>query len=141
MSEGHDIYVRAHTIPLEAKSRKAARDNSDPKWPSYVLVFDCETRLTAEQGLTFRFYRFCGLQHGRFECLEEGIFTADSGLAQGEVAIVRKYSKEQTAETNEDGLRRLRLCSRSQFVEKVFGMAMQAKALIVGFNLPFDLRE
>jgi hypothetical protein len=38
-----------------------------------------------------------------------------------------------------DGRDRLRLYSRSKFIKEVFGIAIQAKALIVGFNLPFDL--
>ena len=31
------------------------------------------------------------------------------------------------------------LYSRSKFINETLGMAIQAKALIVGFNLPFDL--
>ena len=42
-------------------------------------------------------------------------------------------------DTTDDGCDRLRLYSRSKFIEEVFGIAIQAKALIVCFNAGFDL--
>ena len=58
MSEHHDIYVRAHTVQLEKKRHKDERPG-EPKWLDYALIFDSESRITADQTLTFGFWRFC----------------------------------------------------------------------------------
>ena len=51
----------------------------------------------------------------------------------------RRYAKAAEPDTTDDGCDRLRLYSRSKFIEETLGMAIQSNALIVGFNLPFDL--
>ena len=43
----HDIYVRAHTVQVEKEKSDTSRQNTDPKWPRYALIFDCESRTTA----------------------------------------------------------------------------------------------
>ena len=138
MSEYHNIYVRAHTVQLEKKQRKRERP-SEPKWPDYALLLDWETRLTADQTPTFGFSQFCKLRNGEYIPLEEGIFHEDNGLSAEEFDLLRKYARVTKPDTADDGCDRLRIYSRSKFIEEVIGMAIQAKALIVGFNLPFDL--
>src|SRR5260370_28720176 len=140
MPELFDIYLRSHTLQLEKKQGKVARQNVEPapKWPDCALVFDCESRLTADQSLTFGFWRFCGLQNGDYVTLEEGILH-DEGLSAKEFELLRKYARFTQPETTEDGCDRLRLYCHSKFVQETLRMAIQAKALIVGFNLPFDL--
>ena len=62
MTHVHDIFVRAYVVATEKKKgRKSAPKNDDPKWPQHALVFDTETRITADQSLTFGVYRLCEL--------------------------------------------------------------------------------
>lgn len=137
-----DIYVRAHTVEQKEERPKQSdttKQSSEPKWPDNVLVFDCETRLTADQTLTFGFCRFCELREGVYATLEEGILHDEEGLSTKEFNSLRQYARTMKPETTNDGSDRLRLYSRSKFINEVLGPAIQAKALIVGFNLPFDL--
>jgi hypothetical protein len=138
--EHFDIYVRSHTVQLDKKQGKGTPQNleSQPKWPDYALVFDCESRVTADQSLTFGFWRFSELRNGVYLPLEEGILH-DRALSTKEFELLRKYSRTTSPETVEDGCNRLRLYSHSKFIQETLRMAIQAKALIVGFNLPFDL--
>src|SRR5208282_6706134 len=139
MNEHHDLYLRAHTVSLEKKQRESSRQDNESKWPDYALVFDCESRITADQTLTFGFWRFCELRNGEYLPLEEGIFHDDNGLTAKEFDLLRKYKRSTKPDTTDDGCDRLRLYSRSKFINEVFGMAIQAKALIVCFNSGFDL--
>ena len=139
MSKLQDIYLRAHTVPVKKGNPKSTGQSSEPKWPNYALVFDCESRITADQTLTFGFWRFCELRGNEYVCTEEGIFHDDHELSAHEFDVLRKYVKSTKPETTDDGCNRLRLYPRAKFVEEVLGMAIQAKAVIVGFNLPFDL--
>jgi len=135
-----DIYVRAYTVELDKKkpNADASQYGKPEKWPDHALVFDCETRITADQTLTFGFWRFCELRNGEYVALEEGILH-DDGLSAKELNVLGRYAKAKEPETAEDGCDRLRLYSRSKFVAETLGIAIQAKALIVGLNLQFDL--
>lgn len=134
-----DIFVRAYAVPLENRKSKDLLQYDQPKWPDYALVFDCESRVTADQTLTFGFWRFCELQNGEYQPLEEGIFHDDKGLTVKEFDLLRKFARNATPDTTDDGCDRLRLYSRKKFIHQVLGMAIQAKALIVCFNSGFDL--
>jgi hypothetical protein len=137
----HDLYLRAFAAQLnkaKPKDTVSTRDN-EPKWPDYALVFDCESRITADQTMTFGFWRFCELREGEYVCTEEGIFHDEHGLSPDEFHCLRQYARNTTPETAADGCDKLRLCSREKFVHEVLGMAIQAKALIVCFNAGFDL--
>lgn len=134
-----DIYVRAHTVQIGTKEHGEQDHRKPRKWPTHVSVFDCETRLTPGQALTFGFWRSCQLQSGKYVCLEEGIFYDPSELSSKESNFLRKYVTSHNPETVHDGCDRLRRYARPKFVPEVLGMAIQARALIVGFNLPFDL--
>ena len=140
MSEGHDLYVRAHTIQMDKTQRSAGYQSNEPKWPGCALVFDCESRsISADQTLTFGFFRFCELRDDRYVCTEEGIFHADKSLRKKELAVLRKYARAAIPDVTDDGCDCLRLYSRSQFISEVFGIVIQAGALIVCFNAGFDL--
>ena len=83
MSHGqpHDIFLRAIAIPKNEKKRNGKRKrtapvDNDSKWPAAV-VFDTETRITADQSLTFGVWRLCKLVDGSYTLIEEGIFYAD----------------------------------------------------------------
>jgi hypothetical protein len=134
-----DIYLRAYTTPLEEEEEnKGKHGNAGPKWPNHALIFDCETRITADLALTFGFWRFCELQNGSYLCTEEGIFHGDN-LSAREFNFLRKYTQNTKPETTATGCDRLHLYSRSKFLEETLGMAIQAGALIVCFNASFDL--
>jgi len=134
-----DIYVRAFAVQREGeKPSRNSGSRTDPKWSDYVLVLDCESRLTADQNLTFGFWRFCELREGIYVCLEEGIFY-DTALSAREIDILRRCSRTTKPDTAEDGSDRLRLYAHPKFIYEVLGMAVQAKALIVCFNAGFDL--
>ena len=73
MTQTHDIFLRAYAVTADKKQKRkrSANAGDDSKWPEHALVFDTETRITADQSLTFGVYRRCalgddGLQsHGR----------------------------------------------------------------------------
>jgi hypothetical protein len=66
-----DIYLRAHTVQLEKQQPKhQSRFELPKKWPDYVLVFDCESDLSADQGLTFGSWRFCELRGVEYVCVD-----------------------------------------------------------------------
>jgi hypothetical protein len=134
----HDLYLRAHTVQLQKKQRKSGRPG-EPKWPNYALVFDCESRTTADQTLTFGFWRFCEVRNQSNVALEEGIVHDDYELSATEFDLLCQYARATKPDTTDDGCARMRLYSRPKFIEEVLGMAIQARALITGFNLPFDL--
>jgi hypothetical protein len=134
----HDIYVRAHTVPVDKKEKKGGLPFDGPRWPQHALVFDCETRITADLTLTFGFWRFCELREGKYVCVAEGIFH-DDDLSAKESDLLRKYARSTKPDITDDGCYRLRLYSRTQFVQETLGLAIQAKALIVCFNAGFDL--
>src|SRR5438552_14010334 len=88
MIETHDIFLRALAVsdkektlavPDKEKKHKGKHKRSaiTNKWPEYALVFDTETRITADQSLTFGVWRRCQLMDGSYVCTEEGIFYAD----------------------------------------------------------------
>src|ERR1039458_2328896 len=100
-----DIYVRAHTVSLEKKKREGSRQNNEPKWPNYALVFDCESRITADQTLTFGVWRFCELRNGDYIPLEQGIFHDDNGLTAKEFTLLRRYARATKPDAADDGFR------------------------------------
>jgi hypothetical protein len=139
MKNTHDIYLRAHTGQLQEQPKNSQPHFEQPKkWPDYVLVFDCESRLSAEQELTFGSWRFCELRGDEYICVDEGFFHADD-LPAHEYEELRNFVHDRAPQTADDGAQRLHLYSRSKFVHEVLGMAIQARAMIVGVNLGFDL--
>jgi len=131
-----DVFFRAHTVTPE-KNRK--NGIQPPKWSEYMLIFDTETTTDTSQSLTFGAYRFCReTRNGAYVCLEEGLFHADD-IDSRSLKIMQEYVGDNAPETPKDGPDKLSLYSRSEFVEKVLWEAVQAEAMVVGFNLPFDL--
>jgi len=137
MDKVNDIYVRAYTLQLDAKRREKHRTN-EPRWCNHALVWDAESKITPDQTLTFGFWRFCELQNREYVALEEGIFHENS-LSAEELAILRNFARKQKAETVEGGCDRIRLYSRSTFIDEVLGLSIQAHAYIANFQASFDL--
>jgi hypothetical protein len=139
-SEVHDIFVRAHTVVSE-KGRP--HRPSPAKWPDDVLVFDTETTLGTAQKLNFGVYRRCKLGSAGYQCAEEGLFYADD-LDMAQRKVLERFVDDPKNFPRLDVKMfpppmRLSLYSRSDFVERVFWRAIRKGAMVVGFNLPFDL--
>ena len=140
----HDLYLRAHVVVSreanDHKEKPAKRPGFPKLWPDYALVFDTETAiLDLNQPITFGVWRFCQLQGTEYVAVQEGIFHRD-GLTKKDIQTIRAYAKKHLANgLAKDFERELQVSSRSEFVEKVFWESVRAGALIVGFNLPFDI--
>jgi hypothetical protein len=140
MSESHEIFVRAHTV-VSQKERQSRP--SPAKWPDEVLVIDSETTINAVQKLNFGVYRRCKRGPNGYECVEEGLFYADD-LERAQREIIEQYVNDPKNLPGNDVRMfppqiRLKLYSRSDFVERVFWKAIRNGAMVVGFNLPFDI--
>jgi hypothetical protein len=139
----HDLYLRAHTVvpgdTSEQAQEPAQRSRSPKLWPDYALVWDTETSLNLEQTLNFGVWRFCQLEGDEYLAVQEGLFYRD-GLAQEDVDTILAYQKTHQVDALVGGANaELAVLSRAAFVEKVFWESVRAGALIVGFNLPFDI--
>jgi len=134
----HEIYLRCHTRILDDKPQENRKTRKPLALPRYVLVLDTETTMDARQSLNFGAYQFCEADsHGNYSCREEGLFHADD-LPAAQRELLRRYVAKENRKKSGLG-RKLRLYNRSAFVEKVMYVAIQAEAVIVAFNLPFDL--
>lgn len=144
MTQVHDIFLRAYAVVAnkekkrKGKRKRGPRANDDRKWSEHVLVFDTETRITADQSLTFGVYRLCKLVDGNYTVIEEGIFYSDD-LPKKERRALEAYMRTAIPDVASFPPR-FPLYSRSQFMKRVFWPAIKKKgAAVVGFNLPFDL--
>jgi hypothetical protein len=121
------IAVRAYVPPTRPRHRKPPLGS-----PEYVLVLDTETETDAAQAFLFGSYR---LYRADGRLVQEGLIHADD-LGGPRMEILRAYCAAHAA----DNAGRLRLLSRSEFVHwLIWKMGYEARAPIVGFNLPFDL--
>jgi hypothetical protein len=139
----HDLYLRAHIVVSgdteEHAERPAKRSRSPKLWPDYALVWDTETSLDLEQTLNFGVWRFCQLRDTEYVAVQEGIFYRD-GLARKDIQTILAYKQKHLADRLASAADpELTVLSRASFVEKVFWESVRAGALIVGFNLPFDI--
>jgi hypothetical protein len=146
MIETHDVFVRAYAVTKEQNTKKETRkakkgrprNRTLPKWPAYVLIIDTETRITADQSLTFGIFRFCELKNGKYVVVREGLFHADD-LHARERRIIEEYVETAVSDVKSFPPD-FPLYSRSDFMRKVFWPAIKRSgALVCGLNLPFDL--
>jgi len=139
MTELHDIFVRAYAVATGEGDKKRKSYNIDfPKWPRYVLVFDTETRITADQSLIFGIFRLCELKNDQYKVIREGLFYADD-LPSKERNILENYARTAVSDAKAFPPD-FPLYSRSDFMKKVFWPAIKRSgALICGLNLPFDI--
>ena len=139
MTELHDIFVRAYAVASDQDNRPRKSNGRDiEKWPRYALVFDTETRITADQALTFGVFRLCELKSDKYKLLREGLFYADDLRAKDRKTLVN-YALTAVSDAKVFPLE-FPLYSRSDFMKKVFWPAIKRSgALICGLNLPFDL--
>ena len=140
MTNVHDIFLRAYAIAAESKKKRkpAVFTKDDPKWPELALVFDTESRITADQSLTFGVYRLCRLVKDIYRVTQEGIFYADD-LPTKERHVLETYLETAISDVPSFPPE-FPLFSRSEFIQKVFWPAIKRDgALVCGLNLPFDL--
>ena len=137
------------TTPKRRRNRRTPEGPPPPvAWPELVLLYDTETTIDEIQRLRIGAYRVCRWvtdENGRWEleCLEEGLFHGDDLFRHepdAEAVLKRYRSRYAAAVTSEDDSRVLELCSRREFVKQVFWkIAYEGRALVIAFNLPFDL--
>jgi hypothetical protein len=111
-------------------------------WPPHVLVMDFETTTDPAQALTFGFWRLCEwTDAGTLRVVYEGIVHADDLRRRDPEALatLRRYAASCRFEG--EALRPSdRLLPRAEFVSRVFWRcARRLRAVVAGFNLPFDL--
>src|SRR5215469_6040998 len=129
------VAVRGYAVPVKCDAPSTKQRTS--KWTRKALpfpateslVFDCGTTADHTQSLRFGTYQ-C---RKRGKLIEEGIFYVDDNpvaLSKADVAMIESYAKT----------RGLTLRTHREFVDAVFyRYAFAYGALVIGFNLPFDL--
>ena len=115
------------------------------RWGSLVLVLDTETTLDETQRLLYGCWRLCKWRlDGALACIGEGLFYADD-LPESDPAgyeTLTSYARNHSADTAPPWPRQLKLMSARRFVKTVllrYGWKPARKALVAGFNVPFDL--
>jgi hypothetical protein len=140
MSDYLPVAVRVFTEapPATRRDRQSDEPRVTParkrRWrrPRLLLVFDTETTTDVGQSVLFGCARLHRLDKRGAYPVSETLFHADD-LAErdpaGHQRLVRYAAR-----------RDVKLCSRREFVrEWLWPVGYEAKAWIVGFNLPFDL--
>lgn len=123
------IQLRAYV----ASPQRRGRPNKKPAWTSGVcIIFDTETTTDPSQRLRFGAYQI----RDRGSLIARGLFHADDAPKEDRDDLT---SALQTLRPTDNG-ERLELVTRAEFIERVvFGWGQDVGALIIGFNLPFDL--
>jgi hypothetical protein len=146
MKEKHDVFVRAYATPEEQskkaderkKGKSKSKSKSSRKWPERALIFDTETRITADQSLTFGVFRICELKEEKYKVVREGLFYADD-LPATEWKVLQQYARTAISDVKSFPPE-FPLYSRTDFMRKVFWPSIKRSgALICGLNLPFDI--
>ena len=135
------IILRAHTEFATEHTRRRRKEKFEPKWPICALVFDSETRTDEKQCLTFGPYRIVlADENGMYSNVrEEGFFYDPDELNSQELDELKNFSKRERAETARDVSDEIRVRTRKEFLKEVFFPLALNGAVIVGFNLPFDI--
>jgi hypothetical protein len=126
--------VAIRVFPALERSPQAIRGNKRWRLPNAMFVFDTETRTDASQRLTFGSYRF----FRNDELQEEGQFYADD-LPSKDRRTLERYVAAQHERALRPKELPLLLLSRRNFLKKFYKAVYKGRALLVGFNLPFDL--
>jgi hypothetical protein len=120
------------------KPRKESEGKLADKWANYALVFDCETTTDIRQNLNFLWWRFCERKQNTYVCQQEGLVHADALDAES-IALIHNYARSKKADVEDGCPENIFVQSRTEFVDGEFWTAVQAGAVIVCFNAPFDL--
>ena len=126
--------VAIRVFPALERTEQTVRKNKKWRLPNAMLVFDTETRTDTSQRLTFGSYRFFISNDLR----EEGLFYADD-LPVKDRRTLEKYVAAQNKRALRTGEVPLLRLTRRKFLKKFYKAVYKGRALLVGFNLPFDL--
>lgn len=138
------IAVRTWTKGAKRRPQRRGRGDAGATDPRVILVFDTETTTDATQRLLFGAWRV----YARPDYNDEiegrpdwrGYLLAEEGLFFGDDLSARDPLGFKTLEDYARPIPGVRLESRAEWVERVFyPLAAKAHALVVGFNLPFDI--
>ncbi len=128
LSEPMEIAIRAYV--LNQQSNRKYHATEDVTRPDVVLVMDTETTIDESQDLLFG---SCGIWISGI--LHRFILFYALDLTANQIDVIRKHSSNLTVETIE-----IELMSSTDFVDKVlYPYLYDAHAVLVGFNLPYDL--
>jgi hypothetical protein len=123
------IAVRAYVEQVRkpaAKIRNRRKPTERLPASPLTLIFDTETNLDAAQHLRFATYQ---VRDGT-KLDEEGLFYDPGTLSKRDSRMLERYARAHI----------LKLRTLEDFIELVFyGIAYDLGAMIVGFNLPFDI--
>jgi len=133
LTPGVRCFVEPVDAPLRPKDDADRRGWRTLRYGERVLVFDIETTTDASQRLLVGGYLLATwtggeADEGSYEVIERGLFLGD-GLSRAGKRCVREYAAHHG----------LRLLSREEFCSFLISEGYDLGALIVGFNLPFDL--
>jgi hypothetical protein len=128
------LLVAVRVFPVIESSGEADHKNKKWRLPNAMFVFDTETRTDAAQRLTFGSYRF--FVNG--ELKQEGLFYADD-LPDKDRKTLERYVADQRKRALKSKEVPLLLLTRRDFLKKFYKAVYKGRALLVGFNLPFDL--
>jgi hypothetical protein len=126
--------VAIRVFPALERTAQTVRRNKIWRLPNAMLVFDTETRTDTSQRLTFGSYRF----FRENELREEGLFYADD-LPVKDRRTLERYVAAQNKRALRTGEVPLLLLTRRKLLKKFYKAVYKGRALLVGFNLPFDL--
>jgi hypothetical protein len=132
------VFLRVHSRVSDEKPRQGGEGKLPDKWAHFALVFDCETTTDIRQDLNFLWWRFCELKEGRYICQQEGLVYADD-LDAKSIRLIRSFAHNQPAKVEDGCPKEILVQSRTEFIDGEFWQAIQAGAVIVCFNAPFDL--
>jgi len=123
------LTIAIRVFPALGRSTQKFPRNKIWRLPRAMFVFDTETRTDASQRLTFGSYRFFVDN----QLCEEGLFYADDLPSKDREALEKYVAGQNRLGT------RLLLLTRREFLKKLYKAVYKSRALLVGFNLPFDL--
>ena len=157
-AESLPVALRAFTeITPDPDAEKSARKRGKHRrghahrQDRYVLVLDTETTTDRAQWLSFGVYRYYRTRRagGKLVCVDEGIFHDDELPERDPDAhrTLREYAKYREPavdwtpgdELTLDAALQIRLLTASEMRELIHLAAYKNRALVVCFNLPFDL--
>jgi hypothetical protein len=138
IDSSHYIPIDRLTIQLRAfvERKRRKRNRPPPKTlaPSdWTLIFDTETTTDPSQRLRFGTYQL--RRQGYLQ--ERGVFYEPEALTGANIATICSVIDKERAQAVDE---RIFIMTRAEFVQNVFlDKAYALGAVIVGFNLPFDL--
>ena len=140
--------VRAFAVPpTEPPSTARRAAPLARRWPAVALVFDTETTTDPSQRLLFGCYRVLSWAadsagRPRLQVEEEGAFYGDDLPTRDPAGFraLQAFARSARAETPPTGDRTFYCYPRRAFLDEVvWRIAVAARGLVVGYNLPFDL--